>query len=539
MASASCRRTASSTVSCSTCRLPTTSACRTHAACRRPAIVRTGAERDRRERWRSALRIRTPDVGQRVVFLSGGNQQKVVLAKWLASEADIFIFDEPTRGIDLAARREIYGLINDLAAKGAGILLISSELPEVLGMSAIACWSCAAAPSAATLPPATRPKRLRPQSRRWGSLRDGAAPVAARRHGSSAPSPASFALALLLSALTPLFLTVPNLLNVLEQTSINAIIAVGMTFVILSGGIDLSVGSVVALSGVVLGTRAQGRLAGSGRDRRRTRSSAAACGLFNGLLVTIGRLPPFIATLGMMSVARGLALMYVEGRPVSGFDEGFRALATARPLLVPMPAIVAALIAAAAYFVLTRTVFGRYVYAIGGNEEASRLSGVAVRFHKTAVYGVAGIMSGGGSGDSDRAAQLGAADRRHHVRARRHCRDRHRRHQPARRRRIARRHHHRRADHGRAAGTGSTCWAYRRSSSRSSSVSSSSAPCSSTRRSSADRREGGRTGAATEYQDASTVQRSHRRRHVSAGRCGLRRQGIGRPPPPTSRASPS
>jgi ribose/xylose/arabinose/galactoside ABC-type transport system permease subunit len=203
-----------------------------------------------------------------------------------------------------------------------------------------------------------------------------------------------FALVLLLTALTPFFLTVPNLLNVLEQTSINAIIAVGMTFVILSGGIDLSVGSVVALSGVVLGTTLK-----AGWPAPAAIAAALAvggsCGLVNGLLVTVGRLPPFIATLGMMSVARGLALMYVEGRPVSGFDEGFRALATARPLLVPMPAIAAALVAAAAYFVLTRTVFGRYVYAIGGNEEASRLSGVAVRFHKTAVYVVAGIMSGG------------------------------------------------------------------------------------------------------------------------------------------------
>ena len=112
------------------------------------------------------------------------------------------------------------------------------------------------------------------------------------------------ALSLALWILTPHFLTVSNLLNVLEQSSINAIVAAGMTFVIISGGIDLSVGSVLALSGIVLASLLQ---AGAGLPVALTLAlaSAAACGLLNGLFVTMGRLPPFIATLGMMSVARG------------------------------------------------------------------------------------------------------------------------------------------------------------------------------------------------------------------------------------------
>jgi len=193
-------------------------------------------------------------------------------------------------------------------------------------------------------------------------------------------------------ALTPHFLTVSNLLNVAQQTSINAIVAVGMTFVILSGGIDLSVGSIVALSGVVLGALLQG-----GQPLAVALPAALAvglaCGLLNGALVSVGRLPPFIATLGMMSVARGAALLFTEGRPVSGFDEGFRSLATGSLALVPAPVVVMIVVYAAAHLVLTRTTFGRYVYAIGGNEEATRLSGVAVRFHKTAIYGVSGVMS--------------------------------------------------------------------------------------------------------------------------------------------------
>ncbi len=200
------------------------------------------------------------------------------------------------------------------------------------------------------------------------------------------------ALCLLLFILSPHFLTVSNLLNVMEQASINAVIAVGMTFVIISGGIDLSVGSIVALAGVVLASVLHAGLpvpvallAGLG--------AGSACGLANGILITRGRLPPFIVTLGMMSVARGLALLYTGGRPVSGFSPGFRGLATGRPLSIPASVLVTVLIYLAAHFLLTRTRFGRYVYAIGGNEEATRLSGVSVKFHKTTVYVLAGLMS--------------------------------------------------------------------------------------------------------------------------------------------------
>lgn len=193
-------------------------------------------------------------------------------------------------------------------------------------------------------------------------------------------------------ALTPYFLTVPNLLNIAEQTSINAIVAAGMTFVIVSGGIDLSVGSIVALSGVVLGGALQSGLPLS-LALALALGAGAACGLVNGALVSLGRLPPFIVTLGMMSIARGAALVFTEGRPVSGFDPGFRAVATGDVLGVPAPIVVTVLVYLIAHAVLTRTTFGRYVYAIGGNEEATRLSGVSVRFHKTIVYGVSGLAS--------------------------------------------------------------------------------------------------------------------------------------------------
>jgi ribose/xylose/arabinose/galactoside ABC-type transport system permease subunit len=199
-------------------------------------------------------------------------------------------------------------------------------------------------------------------------------------------------LCLLLTFLSPYFLTVSNLLNVLEQTAINAVIAVGMTFVIVSGGIDLSVGSMVAFAGVLLASALQAPLP-VGVAIAAGVVAGALCGAVNGLLITLGRLPPFIATLGMMSVARGAALVFTSGRPVSGFEAGFRSLATSRIMGIPAPVLVAAVVYVMAHLLLTRTRFGRYVYAIGGNEEATRLSGVAVRFHKTMVYVLSGVMS--------------------------------------------------------------------------------------------------------------------------------------------------
>jgi len=199
-------------------------------------------------------------------------------------------------------------------------------------------------------------------------------------------------LSAVLWALTPHFLTVSNLLNIAQQTSINAIVAAGMTFVIISGGIDLSVGSIVAMAGVALGSLLQaGQPAGVAVAGAVI--TGVGCGLLNGLLVSVGRLPPFIATLGMMSVARGAALVLTEGRPISGFSDGFRWVATGSVGTVPAPVLVTVLVYVAAHIVITRTTFGRYVYAIGGNEEATRLSGVSVRFHKTAIYAVSGWTS--------------------------------------------------------------------------------------------------------------------------------------------------
>lgn len=199
-------------------------------------------------------------------------------------------------------------------------------------------------------------------------------------------------LVVILSLLSGSFLTVSNLLNIARQVSINAVIAAGMTFVILTGGIDLSVGSVLAFSGAVIaGLLAAGRplLVGIGAGL----AVGAALGLLNGIVITRGRVQPFIATLGMLTIGRGLTLVYTDGRPITGLPDAFVWLGAGEVWRIPVPVIIMILVFLASYMILAQTVVGRYVYAIGGNEEAARLSGVNVTAHKTLVYVISGILS--------------------------------------------------------------------------------------------------------------------------------------------------
>lgn len=195
-----------------------------------------------------------------------------------------------------------------------------------------------------------------------------------------------------LSLLSPSFLTVSNILNIARQVSINAILAAGMTFVILTAGIDLSVGSVLAYAGAIMaGLLAGGKplvvSIGAGL------ALGALLGLVNGAVVTKGRVQPFIATLAMLTIARGATLVYTDGRPITGLPDAFVWLGAGDVGRVPVPVIIMALVFLVAHLILTRTVLGRYVYAIGGNEEAARLSGVNVIFYKALVYAISGVLS--------------------------------------------------------------------------------------------------------------------------------------------------
>ncbi|MBE7169089.1 MAG: ribose ABC transporter permease [Williamsia sp.] len=214
---------------------------------------------------------------------------------------------------------------------------------------------------------------------------------------------ALFILCVAISLLSDKFLTVTNTWNVMRQISVNICISVGMTLVVLTAGIDLSVGSVLALCGAItagllkngieipsnnlfigftlLGAIVAGLLIG------------ALLGLFNGWAITRWKVPPFVATLAMLTIARGFTMLWTGGYPISSLGSGFDYIGTGWLLGIPVPVWISGIVVAAAIVLTKKTRLGRYVYAIGGNEQAAKLSGIRINKIKMAVYTTAGALA--------------------------------------------------------------------------------------------------------------------------------------------------
>ena len=201
------------------------------------------------------------------------------------------------------------------------------------------------------------------------------------------------ALVIVLTCLKPSFITPGNLVNILKQASINGILAFGMMFVIVAGGFDMSVGSTVAFTGILAAMLGQGNyplivplavamLAG------------LAVGIVNGVGVAVGNLPPFIMTLGTMTAVRGLALVVSKGKPVIGISAQYKAVAASTFCGIPMLAIYLTVIIAICSFVLAKTVYGRRVYACGGNLQAARVSGINTTNIRISTFAIAGLLAG-------------------------------------------------------------------------------------------------------------------------------------------------
>ena len=198
------------------------------------------------------------------------------------------------------------------------------------------------------------------------------------------------------AVMSPSFLTVDNLLNILRQTSINAVIAVGMTYVILSGGIDLSVGSVLAFCGAVCAWLVAGDLS-IWLAIPFSLLLGAGLGAVNGIVIGTGGVQPFVATLVAMTMLRGATLVFTDGRPITtgtgAAADAFWSVGGGYLLGIPVPVVVAAVVFAVCGLVLTRTRFGRYTYAVGGNEVVARLSGIRVNLEKTTIYALSGLLA--------------------------------------------------------------------------------------------------------------------------------------------------
>lgn len=220
------------------------------------------------------------------------------------------------------------------------------------------------------------------------------------------PLIALFILCLAISLLSENFLTATNLWNVMRQISVNICISVGMTLVVLTAGIDLSVGSLLALCGAltagllkngievpssnlyigftVFGAMLAGILAGS------------ALGGFNGWVITRFKVPPFVATLAMLTIGRGLTMLWTGGFPISNLGDTFAWFGTGWALGIPVPVWISGIVVAIAVLITNKTRLGRYIYAIGGNESAAVLSGINIRKVKITVYTIAGALAGVG-----------------------------------------------------------------------------------------------------------------------------------------------
>jgi ribose transport system permease protein len=201
--------------------------------------------------------------------------------------------------------------------------------------------------------------------------------------------------------LWPTFLKGENLLNVANQIVVVALLAVGMTLVIVTGGIDLSVGSLIALSAVVTGLIVRDAFGGAGASGPQLVAAGAAgvavcamVGVFSGLLITVFKLPPFIATLGVMQVAGGLAYILSKGASIDQVPDSFTWLGRASAGGIPVAVVLMGVIYLVAHVVMSKTTFGRYVYAVGGNVEAARLAGVRVGLVLVVVYALSGAMAG-------------------------------------------------------------------------------------------------------------------------------------------------
>ncbi|WP_432460703.1 MULTISPECIES: ABC transporter permease [unclassified Agarivorans] len=213
------------------------------------------------------------------------------------------------------------------------------------------------------------------------------------------------AMCIVMSILSPVFLSVANLLNVATQMASVGLLALGVTIIIITRGIDLSSGSVLAVAAVVSASMAQTIDWGMRMYPNMPElpvivpilaalAVGAVCGYINGALIAYTRLPPFIATLGMMIVARGAALLYSDGRPISSLTSSYQWIGQGNILGIPVPILIFIALAVLSYILLNYTRFGKYAYAIGGNETAAYVSGINVTKYKILVYTYAGTLAG-------------------------------------------------------------------------------------------------------------------------------------------------
>ena len=361
----------------------------------RVGFVRRGAERERAEEARTELGIKAATLEAPVQSLSGGNQQKVLLGKWLETKPRILILDEPTRGVDVGAKAEIHRRIRALADGGMAILVISSELPEVLSLAdrvlVMRQGALVGELSGADVSQESILRLALPQAD-LSPAQDIAPRKPARRELSIA---ALLALVLIgVGIVNPAFLAADNLRDMLVKIAPAVIVGSGLTFVILAREIDISVGSLMGLCSATLGIACAA-------DRMALPAFAgvaicmavgAAAGFLNGLLVAVGRVPSIIVTLGTLTVFSGVTELLLGGKWITQMPAGLRSFGTGSLAGVPYSVLVAALVAGATAAVSLRTAFGRRVFALGSNPDAAQTIGLSAPRLKLGIFTLTGLL---------------------------------------------------------------------------------------------------------------------------------------------------
>jgi ribose transport system ATP-binding protein/rhamnose transport system ATP-binding protein len=363
------------------------------------------------------LRLKFASYNQPVRTLSGGNQQKVVLSKWLATEPRILILDEPTQGIDVQAKAEVHAMIAELAAQGLAIVLISSELPELIGMcdrilvlregEVTATFEAGDVDQERVIRAATDADRLDaalPGQAPGGALSGTADDQSTTGTISRLLARREFGLLCAIAAVVVpaalinfRFLSAPNLTAIAMDAALLVIVAMGQMLVMLTRNIDLSIASVIGLSAygsasfmhafpelpVVAGIAAACTL-------------GLACGLLNGLVVTLGGVPSIVVTLGSLTVLRGLTSLWAGGKQISAdqVPQAWLDLTSVNLFGIPAVVIIAAVTLAIGGFVLYAYPAGRQLYATGSNPDGAVLIGIRSTLLVLAAFAVSGFLAG-------------------------------------------------------------------------------------------------------------------------------------------------
>jgi rhamnose transport system ATP-binding protein len=374
---------------------------------------------------RMKLRFRSYD--QPVKTLSGGNQQKVVVAKWLATKPRLLILDEPTQGVDVQTKAEVHSLIADLARSGMAIILISSELPELLGMSdRVLVLREGRVMDEMEKADATPERVLKAATDAVGENASSDSPdkqlastnSLAAHQGPSSPRPlnplvsairrlllkrefgliaAMAAVIIPVAAINPRMLSGPNLTALSMDAALLIIVAVAQMLVLLTRNIDLSVASVIGLSAYGAATTLHAH-----PDLNALVGLAIAsgigllCGLVNGVVVTVGRVPAIVVTLGTLSVFRGIDSLWTGGKQISAdqVPQAWLDLTTGRVAGVPGLVLIAVGVLLITGFVLRSLPLGRELYAIGSNPDGAELIGIPVKRRVLGAFAVAGLLAG-------------------------------------------------------------------------------------------------------------------------------------------------